>query len=135
MSSETRFQRIPIYTAILTTTVVMPFLMDPINLPKLWVLSIGASLGIAIYFPQIRSLWSGERKGILLASLLFFSGLLASSLASQQGFFRTLVGAWGRNNGFLSYSFLLIIFLIFASMRTENMANNLIASLSILGIL
>jgi O-antigen ligase len=135
MDSSVRIQRLPIYTAVLATIVVMPSLMDPINLPKLWILCLGAGLSFALSSSQILSLWkNASNRAILLVSLLFVGGLLISSAASQQDVFRTLVGVWGRNNGALAYLALLVIFLSLASMKSDDTSKYLIKALTLLGI-
>ena len=136
MDSSPRIQRLPIYTAVLATIVVIPSLLDPINLPKLWILCLGAGLSLAIFSSQILSLWkSANKRVILLVSLAFVGALLISSAASQQEIFRTLVGVWGRNNGALAYLALLIIFLSLASMKSDDTSKFLIKALALLGIL
>jgi O-antigen ligase len=135
MDSSARIQRLPIYTAVLATIVVMPSLMDPINLPKLWILCLGAGLSFAIFSSQILSLWeSASKRAILLAGLSFVSALLISSAASQQEVFRTMVGVWGRNNGALAYLALLMVFLSLASMKSDVTSKYLIKALTLLGI-
>ena len=126
MNSKVRIQQLPIYTAILVTIVVIPSLMDPINLPKLWVLSLGAGLSCAVFSVQILSLWNSPRRAVLLVSIAFLSALLITSIASRQETFRTLVGVWGRNNGALTYFALLIIFLSLSSMKSADTSKYLI---------
>jgi O-antigen ligase len=136
MNSSPRIQRLPIYTAVLATIVVIPSLLDPINLPKLWILCLGAGLSFAVFSSQILSLWkSANERAILLVSLVFVSALLISSAASQQEIFRTLVGVWSRNNGALAYLALLIIFLSLASIKSDDTSKFLIKALTLLGIL
>jgi O-antigen ligase len=135
MNSASKIDRIPIYVAIAATIVVIPSLMDPINLPKLWVLCFGAGLCLAIYSPQIKSLRFGDKKALLYVCAGFAAALLIASIASPQGFYRTLVGVWGRNNGALTYCALLIIFLSLASMRSMESSKFFIQSLTVLGFL
>jgi O-antigen ligase len=136
MNSISRIQRLPIYTAALTTIVVIPALLDPINLPKLWILSFGAGLSFAVFSSQILSIWkSPNNKALPLVSLAFVFALLISSIASKQEVFRTLVGVWGRNNGALAYFALFVIFLSLATMRSDDTSKYLINALVLLGIL
>lgn len=109
-------------------------LMDPINLPKLWVLCFGAGLSFALLNVQIAQLWNSPKRMLLIVSFVFLGALLITSIASQQGIFRTLVGAWGRNNGSLTYLGLLIIFLSLASMKSDESSKFLIQSLMLLGV-
>jgi O-antigen ligase len=134
MDSSVRIQRLPIYTAVLATIVVIPSLMDPINLPKLWILCLGAGLSLAIFSRQAFSLFRSSGKVLLFLSFLFVAGLSISSLASPQGFFRTLIGVWGRNNGTLNYLALVIIFLCLSSTKSADPSKYLIKALTLLGI-
>jgi O-antigen ligase len=134
MDSSARIQRLPIYTAVLVTIVVIPSLMDPINLPKLWILCLGAGLSLAVFSPQIYFLFQGPGRVLLSVSFLFVAGLLITSLASPQGFFRTLIGVWGRNNGTLGYLGFLIIFLSLSTTKSIDPSKYLIKALTLLGI-
>lgn len=133
MDSSVRVQRLPIYTAAITTIVVIPSFMDPINLPKLWILCLGAGLSFAVLSSQIVSQLRGPRKTIVFVSLLFLLALLMSSIASPQGIFKTLVGVWGRNNGSLTYLALLIIFISLTSIKSADPSKYLVHSLMFLG--
>jgi O-antigen ligase len=135
MDSSARIQRLPIYTAVLATIVVMPSLMDPINLPKLWVLSLGAGFSFAIFAPHIIALLQGPRKAIAFVLILFLIALLMSSIASPQGIFKTLVGVWGRNNGSLTYLALVVIFTCLASINSVDHSKFLVHTLMSLGFL
>jgi len=135
MNSQGRIQLLPIYTAALATILVIPSFIDPINLPKLWILCLGAGLTFSVYAFQIRSLWKlPNERSLLLVSLTFLGSLLISSILNQQDIFRTLIGVWGRNNGTLSYLALLIVFLSLASNRTTDASKFLIKTLGALGI-
>jgi O-antigen ligase len=108
--------------------------MDPINLPKLWILCFGAGLSFAIFSSQILGVWkSPDNRAFTFVALAFVSALLISSIASKQDVYRTLVGVWGRNNGALAYLALLIIFLSLASMKSEDTSKFLIKTLVLLG--
>jgi O-antigen ligase len=135
MNSFSKIHRLPIYVAIGATIVVIPSLMDPINLPKLWVLCFGGGLCLAIFSPQITSLIHGGKKALLYVCVVFTAALSITSIVSPQGFFRTLVGVWGRNNGVLTYLALLLVFLSLASMRSNDSSRFLIQSLTFLGFL
>jgi O-antigen ligase len=133
MESASKIERLPIYVAIAATIVVIPSLMDPINLPKLWVLCFGGGLCFATFLNQITNLWYGRKKSLLYVTVGIASALLITSITSPQGVFRTLVGVWGRNNGALTYLALLIIFLSLASMRSMESSKFFLQSLTVLG--
>jgi O-antigen ligase len=135
MLLETKIQRIPINVAVMTTIVVMPALMDPINLPKFWILTLGAGLTLAtLSFNQVATLWQTPKKNLAVVTVVFVAALLISSVASAQGIFRTLIGVWGRNNGGIAYLALLVIFLSLASMNSELSSKYLVKMLTLLGI-
>lgn len=134
MSSGSNILRLPIYVAAAVTIVVIPSLMDPINLSKLWVLSIGSGLLLPLFSPQIINCWSDKRRVVAFFPATFLLGLVASSLASEQGIYRTLVGVWGRNNGVLTYISLLILFLSLATMKSSSSSIFLVSILAKLGI-
>ena len=119
----------------MVTIVVTPSILDPINLPKLFILALGASLSCALFSLQIVSLWGDSKKAVLVVPITFLAALLASSIASQQGIFRTLVGVWGRNNGSLTYLSLVFIFLSLASMKSADSSRYLIKALTVLGLI
>jgi O-antigen ligase len=133
MKSASKNERLPIYVAIAATIVVIPSLMDPMNLPKLWVLCFGGGLCFAIFLNQITNLWYGRKRSLIYVSVGIASALLITSITSSQGVFRTLVGVWGRNNGALTYLALLIIFLSLASMRSIESSKFFLQSLTVLG--
>jgi O-antigen ligase len=134
MDSSARIQRLPIYTAVMATIVVIPSLMDPINLPKLWILTLGAGLSFALLSSEIFRLWEGFKSPLVVVSVMFASALLIASIASQQGIFRTVIGTWGRNNGALTNLALVILFICLASMKSDDSSKYLIKALTLLGI-
>lgn len=97
------------FIAVGCTLVINPwFAYDPINLPKMLVLTTGATfLGCALIF-NLRNLRSINKWFLFLFGSLFFfltlSVFINSAPLSQQ-----ILGTWGRSTGYLTYiSFLLI---------------------------
>lgn len=87
----------------------------------------------SFFSKQIISVYSDSGRPLVYFSTAFFIGLLATSFASEQDFYRTIVGVWGRNNGTLTYIGLLILFLSLASMKSSTSSYFLIKSLVGLG--
>jgi O-antigen ligase len=135
MSSEVKFQRIPIYTAIFATIVVIPSLMDPINLPKLWALTLGSGISFTFFLKQIWNSQLDNRKGLFFLSSFFATTLLITAVVSNQSLYKTLIGTWGRNNGFLTYFSLFVLFLTLSTMRSLEPSRFLIKSLIFLGLI
>lgn len=135
MISELKFQRIPIYTAIFATIVVIPSLMDPINLPKLWVIILGSGITFTFFLQQIWNSKLDKGKAPFYLSSLFATSLLITAIASNQSLYKTMVGTWGRNNGLLTYFSLLVLFLSLSTMRSLEPSRFLIKALSFLGLI
>jgi O-antigen ligase len=117
MKLGVKAQRVPVYTGVLTTIAVMPSFMDAFNIPKLWIVTIGSGISFGLLVPRIRQILS-ERKTVFLIAIPFTIGLFSAAIFSSQGFYRTLLGAWARNNGFLAYTSLLILFIAMANIHT-----------------
>jgi O-antigen ligase len=135
MVSERRLELIPIYAVLLVTIVVIPSLLDPFNLPKLFFITLGACLSLAIFLEQIWKSRHGLHRNVFFLTIAFLISLSISSLASNQETYRTLIGTWGRNNGFLAYFSLSILFLTLSTMKSIGPSHFLIKSLTILGLL
>ena len=127
-------EKLPVFVASLSTIFVVPVLMDPINLPKLWVLSFGTALCLLFLARKIYESWQETNKALLLFAFLALIGLCASSIASEQGFHRTFFGVWGRNNGALTFVGLLVLFLTVALVSSGETPRFLVVSLVNLGI-
>ena len=111
MKLQESWRKIPIYTAILSTVVVVPALADPTNLPKLWIQCIGATLCLFFLIKNFSKSDFNSHKSLLMISGVFVIALIVAMLAGNQSFYRSLIGAWGRNNGFIDTASLLILFL------------------------
>lgn len=133
MNSVSKIQRIPIYVASVVTIVVMPNLMDPINVPKMVLLVLGAGITLGVFWKDFINLWEQSSRPLFLISSWFALALLLASIFSPQQLFKSIVGVWGRNNGSLTYISLLVLFLAIASQKSLTPAIHAIKALSILG--
>lgn len=115
------------------TIVVIPSLMDPINLPKLMLLTVGTGLTLGIFWQDFANLWRGVSRPFFLISSWFVIALVLESIFSPQSLFKSIVGVWGRNNGSLTYISFLVLFLAIASQKSLTPAIHAIKALSILG--
>jgi O-antigen ligase len=127
-------ERIPVLTGALVTLTVFPWLMDPINIPKLLVLVLGA--GASIAFGLFNNGFKYEFKNnkifnLLIISFIFF--LILSSLVASQNFYTLLIGMWARNNGLLCYLAFIALFLSVARSKKIAVANYIVSSLTFLG--
>lgn len=82
---------------------------DPVNLPKLLLLGVSscATLGLLLSF---RFKFSGTT--VLLSAGFFLLFVLISAVRSSSPITQNLYGAYGRNNGLVTYFFLCIIFVV-----------------------
>lgn len=133
MRSESKIQLLPTYIACIVTIVVMPSLMDPINVPKLLLLAIGAGLTLGIFWREFSNLWEQTSRPLFLIACWFVFTLTLTAIFSPQSFFRSVVGVWGRNNGSLTYISLLVLFLAVASQKSLAPSVHIIKVLSVLG--
>lgn len=135
MNSVPKIQLLPIYVASAVTIVFIPALLDPINLPKLVLLALGAGLTVGGFWKDFGNLRAHTSRSLFLISCWFVIALVLASIFSPQPLFKTIVGVWGRNNGSLTYISLLILFLAIASQKSLTPAIHAIKVLSILGFI
>lgn len=92
---------------------------DPVNAPKLFLLGVVSSGAMgALLSSNFRNLLAGEWLVVILLTLfLIFS--LSSLFFSDSPFSQSFYGVYGRNNGFLTYFFLLLLFISSMTLREE----------------
>ena len=112
----------------------MPSFMDAFNIPKLWILTIGSGISLGLFAPRIRQILT-ERKIVFLIAIPFTTGLFSAAIFSSQDLYRTLLGAWSRNDGFLAYMSLLILFFALANMSSVTSLRYLVNTFIGLGFL
>ena len=108
---------------LVSVTVVTEGLTDPVNVPKLLILgAFSATLfGVAVSLnPKILKLADWKVQSALGAFLIFS---IVSVIRSDSPLTQNIYGAYGRNNGFLAYLFLALIFFFstFISDRSNQM--------------
>lgn len=101
-------------TAVLTCIWFSPSLLDPFNIPKLVILLVGASALLGLMLFTVRGWFKPSEWPMWGSVLLFVLGISASAIASDQSGYRTLWGAWARNNGWLAYVSLAVLLLAVA---------------------
>jgi O-antigen ligase len=91
---------------------------DPVNVPKLFLLGVFsfASIGAVIH-PRFRPLRANIRIPLLLVGAFNLASIL-SVLNSKAPVSQSLFGVYGRNNGYLLYLFLSLIFVACLSLAT-----------------
>lgn len=106
-------------TGVATTLAITPwFAYDPINLPKMLVLSTGAAFLASWLILSVRRL---ERSLIPLIciSLLFVATLIVSFFTNSSPWYQQLWGVWGRSTGLITYLSFIAIMLVSISVASS----------------
>ena len=121
-----------LFGALSTTLCIAPFLMDPVSLPKLFILSI--FFGLVLFKLRIRFLF-GRLKLIIFTLFSYLILLFLSGLIDNQSLYQIFMGTWARNNGFFQAMFFAVLFLASASVHGSRFLQRIIQILFALGIL
>jgi O-antigen ligase len=105
-----KFSKILVWIGILTTLAINPwFAFDPINLPKMLVLSTGAFFLMSLLFLNRISIGKSDLP-ILIWSVILLLTLVVSYFSNESPWYQQLWGTWGRSTGIITYtSFILIM--------------------------
>jgi hypothetical protein len=107
--------------AFTTIFLISGSVTDPVNTPKMVAIGVLGTSAIAVVFFTKLRVHILQYRFVLLVSILFFIFMCISSVSSTAPFTQVLYGSYGRNNGLLTYSFL--IFLLIASLTIQNVNN------------
>jgi O-antigen ligase len=134
MSKTNNINKLLLSTTVLVTVLVSPLLLEPINLVKLLTLSLGVGV-VGLFFSQklikTESIKVERVVYMLVACFLILTYL--SSIINKQNLQNSAMGAWGRNNGLISLTAFLFIFLIFSSIKNQSLPKFLLLNLVVLG--
>lgn len=111
MTPRRMLQWTTLVTAVACSLWFYPATLDPFNITKLAVLLVGAAALIGLLGGTYKSWWSKSESWLLGVVGLFVVGLTAAGLASDRVLFRTLWGAWARNDGWFAYASLAVVLL------------------------
>jgi hypothetical protein len=76
-------ERIPVLTGVLVTLTVFPWLMDPINIPKLTVLVLGAGVSLSLVIFNNGLKYEFKNNKILNLLIILFTFYLQERKKSQ----------------------------------------------------
>ncbi len=113
--------RILLWVGVLTTLAINPwFAYDPINLPKMLVMSTGAAfLFGSLAFGIKTSL--RDKFFINAISILFLIALAISFLSNSAPWYQQLWGTWGRSTGLITYFSFVVIMLASANLASTEL--------------
>jgi len=106
--------------------------IDSFNVSKFVVLGLGA---VALTVTALLRSGAPKRWGIGSYALLGFVALLLVNLVTSPNFYKTLIGAQGRNNGVLTYFFLAVIAYLASQRFTSGELPKLLWALAGLGLI
>lgn len=97
--------------AFTTVFVLSGSVSDPVNVTKLFSLGISAiSAAFVFFFSTLRGVIANYRAVALVLTFFAIWALLSAALSASP-FSQNFYGVYGRNNGFLTYFFLCLVFL------------------------
>ena len=119
----------------LTTLVVWSAgVTDPVNVPKFFVVGGVASGLIALLsFKDWQNLLS-KSSAVLIFVAIFIVAAISSLIQCKAPFTQSIYGAYGRNNGFLLYLFLSMIFIASLASSKEKTFESLVSALFYSGL-
>jgi len=126
--------RILAYGAALTTVfIVSGSVTDPVNTPKMFALALTGMAGISVVATsRLRNLYLENKLPLILLGF-FLLFMLSSTLLSKAPLTQILYGAYGRNNGFLTYVFLTLIYLSALTLKNHSNFQTIINALLLAG--
>jgi O-antigen ligase len=108
------------------------FSMDPINVPKAFILHIVGVLGLAFLISNFRSLWAKRFRTASIIGAVFILFLFSTLLFSGAPKIQQIFGAGGRATGLISY--LALVVLLLCAMLISNVSNVKLFAFAILGV-
>lgn len=120
--------------AFTTIFIVSGSVTDPVNAPKLVAIGVTgcAALGVLLS-TGIRAYFTLNKLAVVFGSLFLFS-MLFSVFSSKSPLSQNIFGTYGRNNGLITYVFLLAIFLSALALKTLKSFENIVKALLIAGL-
>lgn len=134
VSENVSSRLISIGLAVVTIAVFTDSVTDPVNVTKLFLLGGFAFAAFAAAWKNFNSFLIKSRKFALFAAAIFSLAALSSLVASKSPFTQSLYGVYGRNNGYLLYFLLTLIFLSALALGTQKFVERLLMGLAIAGI-
>jgi hypothetical protein len=120
--------------AAVTLLVFTSGVTDPVNVNKLVLLGVLSFSTFAILsLKTFQFIWD-EHKVLVIALLGFLAASINSLIQSSSPISQQLYGVYGRNNGFLLYLFLLLLFVATLSFNKLTTANSIVKSIVIAGV-
>lgn len=118
-----------------TILVISGSTTDPVNTPKFVTIGVVALMAIGTVIASGAGKQLGRHKPVLLVSFLFITSMVVAVVTSESPLSQNLYGSYGRNNGLLTYLFLVAIFLSALVIRDSKNFESLIKALLFAGVI
>ena len=129
-------EKLVIYCVIATTLLVTPtFSYDPINVSRFFTLAIFGSISFFILLIYRKQLTSKNRLLIFGLSILFLLSSTVSLIVSKLNFVDLIFGVTGRQTGYLTYVFLVLLMLLTSLVSNKNLISSLLKVLIVSGLI
>jgi len=116
-----------------TIFIVSGAVTDPVNAPKLLTLGIFSSIGLGVFVSGGVRNFLIESKFLVFTLMLFLIASLLSLISSESPASQFLYGVYGRNNGWLTYFFLVLMLAATSSLRASQSLKKIINGLLFAG--
>jgi len=103
--------RILSWTALFTTLIVTPWSYDPINVPKLAVITAGAFLALGALVSSFNREWLTLYRSEIVVMGLFILDLTFVLIFAGNNFYQEFFGTSGRATGYVAYISLALLFI------------------------
>lgn len=105
--------------ALSTILIISGSVTDPVNTPKFVAIGISGLAAFGVLISSVARNLFREQKLILIIVTLFVGSMLLSIFSSESPISQNIYGSYGRNNGFLAYFFLALIFVSVLVLRNS----------------
>jgi hypothetical protein len=120
--------------AITTILIFSGSVTDPVNAPKFVAIGVVGLAAIAVVFTSSSRKILRQHKLITIMVCFFCASMVTAVGASDSPLSQNIYGSYGRNNGFLTYFFLVLIFLSALTLRQASSFESLIKALLAAGL-
>ena len=122
-----------VLTPLAVTIIFLPITFDPINIPKLALLTFGSFASLAIVISQIRHFDWNKFTLLIILVVVFLMQLFFSFFLSGAGYTSQFYGWQGRSSGLLAYFDLVGLLVVSAIFSSNELIQKLTKSLLITG--
>ena len=133
LAEKTMATTLALGSAAITVTVLTGSVSDPVNAPKLLLLGGVSVAAFAVFLSGGMKLFR-DRAMVLLISALFLVSSINAIMNSDSPVQQNFYGTYGRNTGFFTYLFLLMVFISASVLNSRKSFQLIIIALIVSGV-